>query len=468
MINKIRRLMFGSITRELFWTIILCLIASYIFYTILWSLGGGTLLIDKLGNNANSIYIELDRHLWNLEDGKSYVNQLAQFYKMNIAITDDTGDILLKDDNTYVDFVNLEYVTKVMRGSYNSGDFYHSYDLEINNKNYKLIVWRSANNSFIARYNLMQYYFLFIVVCTMAVFAGSLYMLIRKKIRYIGYITNTINSISYGNLDNEIEIKGHDELSRMAGKINEMTHRLKITIEQERAAERFNKELITNVSHDLRTPLTSIIGYLELLRNKELTESKKKEFIEILNARADRLKYLIDDLFEFSKISSGGERLNLTSIDVIELLEQCIGEHDSAAVEKGISFRKSFSEPDLIISADPPKLARVFENILSNAVKYGKNGSVVEITVKCDESDVKISFKNISSIALSNNVKHIFDRFYRMDESRNSGIEGSGLGLAIASSIVELHKGEINADVKNNEFEIFVKITRDMPLLKAN
>lgn len=468
MISRIRRFMFGSITKELLWAIIFCLLVAYIFYAVLWSIGGATLFIKDLISSSNEIFVELDAHLGSLNGGSDYIERLAKYYDMSIAVSNNDGKILLKDSSVADDYIDLNRIHKIMQGEYKSGEFYQIYDLDKDQKDYKLIIWSKANKSFINRYNLTEEYFIFDIICTIVVFTALLYLLIRKKTRYISHISDTITKISYGNLDKRIEVKGQDELSVLADKINEMTTRLKSTIEQERAAESFNKELITNVSHDLRTPLTSIIGYLELLRNEELTGSKKKEFIEILNTRADRLKYLINDLFEFSKISSGGEHLNLTSINIIELLEQCIGEHDSAAVQKGIYFRKSFDVSELTILADPPKLARVFENLLSNAVKYGKNDSVVDITVKCDESDVIISFKNISRIALDNNVKHIFDRFYRMDESRNSGIEGSGLGLAIARSIVELHKGDIWADVKDNEFEIFIKIMCDMPLLKAN
>lgn len=302
----------------------------------------------------------------------------------------------------------------------------------------------------------------------MLVFAISLYLLMRRKIKYIGYITNTITNISYGNLNNNVNIKGCDELATMASKINEMTYSLKNTIEHERASENFKRDLITNVSHDLRTPLTSIIGYLALLKNNELPEIKKANYIDILNIRADRLKYLIDDLFEFSKIASGGEKLNLSSINIIELLEQCIGESATQAMEKGIIFVKSFDKSESVISVDAIKLARVFENIISNAVKYSENGSVVTVN-EYDEADrITISFKNCSNIVLADDVKKIFERFYRMDKSRNSCVDGSGLGLAISKSIIELHKGDIWVEVKNNEFEVFIRLSRELEILKVN
>ena len=440
----------------------LCLIVSYVFYSILWSLGGGTFLIENLGANANTIYIVLDRHLGNLTTGETYVNQLAQFYKMHIAITDDSGRILLKDIGNNADYIDLEYVQKLLTGPYQGGDFYQFYDLKVNKENYKLIVWSIGNKSFIVNNNLTGEYFIFSIASTLLFFACSLYMLIRKKIKYISHITNTITSISYGNINKIVDIKGYDELSTMAGKINEMTNRLKSTIEQERAAENFKSELITNISHDLRTPLTSIIGYLELLKNKELSEDKKENYIDILNIRTDRLKYLIDDLFEFSKISSGGEKLNTSSINIIELLEQCIGEYTAQAMKKGIIIIKKFTISEYLIVADAVKLARVFENIISNAVKYSENDSVVYVNEYSEADRITISIKNSTNIIFDDDLKNIFERFYRMDKSRNSSVDGSGLGLAISKSIIELHRGKIWVKTKNNEFEVFVRLRRKL------
>ena len=468
MTNRLNKFFFGSIAKELFWVIVVCLVFSYIFFSILWFLGGSSLSIKDLMYNSNEIFVELDANLGNFDEGKAYVDQLAKLYKMNIAVTNNDGGIVLKDSSTIVDYIDLNYIQKVLLGEYKGGEFYQLYNLEIGDRSYKLVVWRSISKSFIEKYNLTEEYFILTVVCTILAFAALLYFLINRKIKYISHITDTITSISYGNLNEIVDIKGYDELSAMAGKINEMTYRLKNTIEQERAAENFKRELITNVSHDLRTPLTSIIGYLELLKNKELRKDKKENYIDILNTRANRLKYLIDDLFEFSKIVSGGEKLNSSSINIVELLEQCIGEYTAQAVKRGISFRKNIDISEYFLYADAVKMARVFENIISNAIKYSKNGSIVYVNAYGEACEIIISIKNSSSVALDTELNNIFERFYRMDKSRNSRIDGSGLGLAISKSIIELHKGEIGVETKNNEFEVFIKLRRELPISEVN
>lgn len=469
MINRIRKLLFGSISTQLLFIFIVCIIVTISYYNKIMTLNPGVENVHKVLAAANEIYVDVNRYELHLNNnGKRYLNRLSSYYNMNIAITDLSGKVLLADSQVMSEHIDLEDIKKRLQGSYNGGTFYQLYDLIIDNNVYELIIWHNSKVSFIVKNGLEDEFYLFLMLSSAIVFILTLYMLLSRKIKYIKYLTSSITQISYGNLDERVKIKGCDELSILAEKINEMTGRLKSTIEQERAADSFKKELIANVSHDLRTPLTSIIGYLELLRNKELTETKKHEYVEILNARADRLKYLIDDLFEFSKISSGGEPLKLSFIDVIELLEQCLGEYAPAAAQKGIIFNKHFCQQQFIIEADAFKLARVFENIISNAVKYSISNSIVNITIVEEESDIILSFKNISSIALDSNVKHIFDRFYRMDKSRNSHIEGSGLGLAIAKSIVELHQGKIYAAAKGNELEICIIINKNLPLLEAN
>lgn len=267
--------------------------------------------------------------------------------------------------------------------------------------------------------------------------------------------------ISEGNLEYRIKIKGHDELATLSKEINNMSMKLKTKIEEERAAERLKTELITNVSHDLRTPLTSLIGYIQLAANNNISPEDKDKYTKISLEKSKKLKALIDDLFEYSKLESGGIKLEKTKVNIIEIIEQSIGELSIQAKERNIEFIKNFKNIKVDLLIDPGKIARAFENILGNAVKYSVEGNDVNINLHENEKKLIISFENIVDNFSEENIEKVFNRFYRTDESRNSETSGSGLGLAIAKSIVELHEGRIWVKGQENRFIINIELNKD-------
>lgn len=288
-----------------------------------------------------------------------------------------------------------------------------------------------------------------------------IYLLVRRKAEYIVNICNGIKVISEGNLEYRIKIKGHDELATLSNEINNMSLKLKNKIEGERAAERLKTELITNVSHDLRTPLTSLIGYIQLVANDNISLEEKDKYAKISLEKSKKLKALIDDLFEYSKLESGGIKLEKTKVNIIEIIEQSIGELSIQAKERNIEFNKNFKNTKVDLLIDPGKIARVFENILENAVKYSVEGNDVNINLHENDKKLIISFENIVDNFSEENTEKVFNRFYRTDESRNSETSGSGLGLAIAKSIVELHEGRIWVKGKENRFIINIELNKD-------
>lgn len=288
-----------------------------------------------------------------------------------------------------------------------------------------------------------------------------IYLLVRRKADYIVNICNGIKVISEGNLEYRIEIEGHDELATLSKEINNMSLKLKTKIEEEKAAERLKTELITNVSHDLRTPLTSLIGYMQLAANDNIRIEEKDKYAKISLEKSKKLKVLIDDLFEYSKLESGGIKLEKTKVNIIEIIEQSIGELSIQAKERNIEFNKTFKNTKVDLLIDPRKIARVFENILENAVKYSAEGNKVNINLQENDKKLIISFENITDNFSEENIEMVFNRFYRTDESRNSETSGSGLGLAIAKSIVELHEGEIWVESKGNRFIIIIQLNKD-------
>lgn len=224
--------------------------------------------------------------------------------------------------------------------------------------------------------------------------------------------------------------------------------------------ERLKAELVTNVSHDLKTPLTSIINYTDILLNKDISNEEKEDYLKILNNKSLKLKVLIEDLFEISKITSGKEKANLEEVDLIELLKQSLGELSAEIDKGGIQFNFNSNEENLIMNLDGKKISRVFENLISNITKYSLKGTRAYIDVEAKQEEVLMSFKNISRNKLTIKGDEIFNRFTRGDSSRSSKVEGNGLGLSIAKTIVELHNGEINISIDGDLFKVIVLLKK--------
>lgn len=285
------------------------------------------------------------------------------------------------------------------------------------------------------------------------------HFLARKKIKYIKEITDGIQEISRGNLDFRVAEKGNDEFRILAKNINRMSVELKNKIEDERRAEQTKNELITNVSHDLKTPLTTIIGYLTLVKDKKYDgEKNMDDYIERAYSKSLRLKKLIEDLFEYTKITNGVIRVNKTRVNIVELMEQLLGEMSLLAKQNNLSFERNYSSHEIYLEIDSDLMARTFENILSNSIKYSYKelNSKIYVSILEENGKVMISFENQGDTIPTEILPLLFERFYRADKSRNSKISGSGLGLAIAKSIVELHGGAINAESEANRVKITV------------
>ena len=201
--------------------------------------------------------------------------------------------------------------------------------------------------------------------------------------------------------------------------------------------------MITNVAHDLRTPLTTIIGYIDLIAHKDLSAAQAKEYANIAYDKSLRLKSMMDDLFEFTKITDTNMKMNLHIIDIGELLYQMGDEFYPQFEEHGIKLIYKIPNTPLNVVGDGQLLARVFENLITNALKYGYDHSPLTIEVIPDDSTVTIKVINEGDTIDKEDLPYLFDKFYRTDASRGTAQGGTGLGLAIAKNIVEMHKGEI-------------------------
>jgi len=299
------------------------------------------------------------------------------------------------------------------------------------------------------------------LILGVATFFLLFFYLTRKDLRYLEEISAGLKQIAGGNLSFTITKRSNDELGALADNINFMTTQLRETLEAERKAERSKNELVTNVSHDLRTPLTSIIGYLGLLsEGKYENEEQAKSFLAIANRKALRLKSLIEALFEYTKLNCGDIGLKFAEVDIGELIGQLIEENEPLFKEYEVVVKLTAPKWKILVSADGDKLVRVFDNLLSNAVKYGHAGKLVRVAV-ADEGDwVSVKVVNYGERIPAEDLPYIFERFYRVEKSRSGETGGTGLGLAITKQIVDLHGGVIFAESNEEETSFTVKLKK--------
>lgn len=263
--------------------------------------------------------------------------------------------------------------------------------------------------------------------------------------------------IANGNLDSKTD-EDCGFFNPMRDELNNIQKGFKAAVEEEVKSQRMKTELISNVSHDLKTPLTSIIAYVDLLKGEE-DEEKRKDYLDTLDKKSQRLKYLIEDLFEVSKATSGNVSLNIMNVDISYLMKQAIIELDDKISEAGLDIRLSMPDHKVILPLDSQRTYRVFENLIINVVKYALPNSRVYVELQDKENDVEVTIKNISADEITFNVNEISDRFVRGDKSRNT--EGSGLGLAIVKSFVELQGGKFNIEVDGDLFKAIINFKKN-------
>lgn len=279
--------------------------------------------------------------------------------------------------------------------------------------------------------------FLFLFIIFYMIFMSLL-------LRRVSRITAAVQKMANGDLTQRIKVSNNDEIGKLEYNINHMAERLSRSIEEERLAEQTKAELITNVSHDLRTPLTSILGYLGLVeQDRYRDEVELRHYIHIAYEKAERLHVMIEDLFEYTRMS-GGAPLSLQPVTVNDLISQLYVHYRQQMEDTGIELRMNIPDQPLVAQLDSLKMVRVLENLLTNAMKYGKDGKAVDIVLQKQQRGIRIEVVNYGEPIPEADLPHLFDRFYRVDRSRGDDAGGSGLGLAIARAIVEMHEGRIN------------------------
>ncbi len=303
------------------------------------------------------------------------------------------------------------------------------------------------------------------VLFGIGLFALTFLLLQRRSLKYIGRIALAVQNISEGDLNTEVEVMGDDEFSMIAANLNRMEEEIRDLMERGREAERTKNELITNVAHDLRTPLTSIIGYLELLsKGVPLGPEMQQKYIDIAYTKAKRLEKLIEDLFGFTKMNYGKLSMNVGHVDIVKLLGQLLEEFYPSFADKDLTYELISNVPSQVITADGNLLARLFDNLINNAIKYGAEGKRVLVKVFAEEEVVTVSVTNFGYVIPADELPLIFNKFYRVEQSRNTVTGGTGLGLAIAKNIVDMHGGVITvaSDLDGTVFTVKLQVNFDV------
>ena len=289
-----------------------------------------------------------------------------------------------------------------------------------------------------------------------AVWGVTLKMLIDRQNK-TKQIREKIKNMYDGNKNslplNEEEYRG--ELKEVAKQLNDISGGLTNAIEEAMKSERLKTELITNVSHDIKTPLTSIINYVDLMKQEDIENEKVKEYLEILDNKSQRLKKLTEDLVEASKASSGNIKLNIEKLNIKELIKQVRGEFEDKFEQIGLEIIENLPDTEVYIEADSRYMFRVMENMYVNISKYALENSRVYVDVKKENSIVKIELKNISKDKLNISVDELMQRFVRGDSARST--EGSGLGISIANSLTKLQKGKFNIYLDGDLFKVVIE-----------
>ncbi|WP_242309679.1 HAMP domain-containing sensor histidine kinase [Bacillus cereus group sp. BfR-BA-01331] len=282
------------------------------------------------------------------------------------------------------------------------------------------------------------------------------FFLTKQYLKYFDEISNGIHHLAKGDFANKVYISSNDEFGDIAREINIASEKLKEAVERGDFAESSKDQLVVNLAHDLRTPLTSVLGYLDLiLKQENLTKEQIEYYSTIAFAKSQRLESLIDELFEITRMNYGVQKLDKESINIRELLIQ-LDEELYPLLEKNQLEVRSNIEPHLFINGDGNLLARVFENLVTNAVRYGNKGHFIDMNGYIEDGDVVVQIVNYGESIPEEDLPYLFDMFYTGDKARTVHKNSTGLGLYIARNIIEQHNGKISAEsnVMRTIFEV--------------
>lgn len=300
------------------------------------------------------------------------------------------------------------------------------------------------------KYSIFNIYLITVLIFIFIFFIVSLAFFFDRRTKYLKYIIASLAGVSKGEYHVELKINGNDEISVLADRINIMAEKIQEKFEEERQLEKSKNLLIANLSHDLKSPLTSIIGYLTLVKGSPNLSESEKNYIETIFKNSQRLKTRLDELFEFTKLNNINIKLNFERVNISKLLKHYHKEQEFMLENLNFKVYSDIQE-SVFLDIDIEKFIRIFDNLYTNVQKYGSIPGEFFVTLKTNNNKLCLSFKNYFINYKEIDLIRIFDEFYRTDESR-SDKDSAGLGLFIVKRIVELHNGRVWAEMEDNKY----------------
>lgn len=347
----------------------------------------------------------------------------------------------------------IRVILKIFRKIYNE-----LVNVDLKDKSNKVILKVVAVNFLILSFMCAIWFF---GIGTALIYSIVLFFVLKKYFEDIKgkyqILLGATNKIAEGNLDVTIE-ENLGVFEPLKGELEKIQKGFKNAVEEEVKSQRMKTELISNVSHDLKTPLTSIITYIDLLKDENISKEDREKYLSTLERKSQRLKNLIEDLFEVSKATSKNIKLDIVNVDIVSLMKQTHLELSDKIEESSLKFKWDLPEHKVIVPLDSQKTYRIFENLLINIVKYSMPSSRVFIDILDNENGVYVTLKNMSANEIDFTEEEIVERFARGDKSRNT--EGSGLGLAIAKSFAELQGGSLKVEIDGDLFKVILKFNK--------
>jgi len=416
--------------------------------SLIISIPSGFLVDELLGTNSSDYYVQtasfakqckaIQKKIANAKNDTeiySIINENVRY--ADIFILSKNGEVLIKNKNSMEKNFDLDSITNT-NNNIDTTEYAIKYNVidKLDNNRYILFsgtLLKSEGHSIL------------VLIVPIIIFMMLFFILTNKELDYIKKLCLGLKEIAKGNLKYRVKIMGKDEISEIGKSINDMSQKLYEYKKKEKEIERDKDLFIMNISHDLRTPLTSIIGYVNLLKNEYNYNDNIRKYINIIDLKSTSLDKLINDFFEYNKLSNCEPELNKVNISLNEFIRQVVTGVVPLCSEKNLEIKLLLPNKDININIDPDKMLRVIENLLINSIRYCNIGSEIQVSLT-EEENIIICITNECDDFNKAEINNIFNKFYRGDKARNSIKGGTGLGLAIAKNIVELHNGKILAE----------------------
>lgn len=364
--------------------------------------------------------------------------------------------IIIIVNPSYMNQLKTMFGTEELRDSvtetYNNNPFSNNYKEYVYNENVKVSFWFNRE--------LFTNILILAIIIGIGLFVFYFLMFTRKFTRELKNILYGIGEISSGDFNYRLPVESTNEFGLISLSLNKMTLRIEQIIEENKNNEKNKNAIITSLAHDLRTPLTSITGYLDLLVNtKDISEETYNHYLELVYKKSNSLETLINDLFDYTRVSLGQIKTEKTTINMVQFINQIVDEFYPSFRENDLEYGIKIENGPIYIEGDGDLLSRAINNLICNAIKYGKDGKRVDVHLKLVNNYAILNIINYGLIIPKESLPHIFERFYRVEGSRSMHTGGTGLGLAIAKEIIELHGGKImvNSDFKGTIFQVKLK-----------